>query len=142
MFRVWKESTLLFVLQLIVGGSVFAETGDAPGSAALVCVLTFMVLSGLLGTVISEEMHMVSLAACGGVLAVFMATLNSGIGVAASLACTLTLAYVTAIVGSRGTRETWPLILIALLPLGVGTLFGGTILLWRRLLASPKIPLC
>lgn len=140
MFNIWRATTVVFVLQLALGLSWFAETKSIAGSAVVVMVVTFMIASGLSGGLVDDDVHAVSLPACAGAFAVFMVTIDQNAGFIAALITAVILAYLVAAVGDRGRRESGMLILIAALPLGIGTVLGGSILLWRRLYATANVP--
>lgn len=131
-FSTWKASTIVFVLQLVVGGSVYAKTGSYPGSAMVVAVMTFLVLSGLFGGLVSCDVHMVSLPACIGAFAVFMATINNDIGFVVAVVVTILSSGLVTLVRQHINESPLP-IFIAALPLGVGTVMAGSILAFRWL---------
>ena len=141
MFNVWRASTIVFVLQLILGGSMFAEVHDFSESVVFVWVATFFVTTGLLGNGIGDDLYMVSWPACAAAFAVFLATLGYGFGFALVFVFTLLLTYLVAVVGQRGRREPGWLILIAALPAGIGFLAGGAILLYLLFYETANEPI-
>lgn len=141
MFNTWRASTIVFVFQLALGLSWFAETKNVEGSAVVVMIVTFMIASGLSGSLVDDDVYAVSLPACAGAFAVFMVTIDQNVGFIAALITAVILAYLVAAAGDRGQREPGILILIASLPLGIGTVLGGSVLLFLHLRDTANEPI-
>lgn len=142
MYSLWRASTIVFVLQLIVGVLVFTMTGDVPASAIFVMAITLLIVSGLLGddvaNWIGDDIQMVSVPAvtAAGIVA-FLAIpkkdLFDFIGGFTALILTFLLTSTIALVITRGRKGSMLNCFIAVLPLGLSTIIAGSLLLFWHL---------
>ncbi len=142
MYSLWRASTIVFVLQLAMGLSLFAETGNAPMSAICVGLVTLLVVSGFLGDdvarMIGDDIQMVSVPAIPATGIVLFLTIPKKdlwdlVGGLVSLILAFLLTSTIALVIMRGRKGSMLPCFIAVLPLGLGTIIGGALLLYGRL---------
>jgi hypothetical protein len=144
MFSVWRTSTIVFVLQAALGLAMFVETGSVFGSAAIVTVVTFLLLSGLKTRTVIDDLFAVLCPAFFAVLAVTFATApiidaSPMLAIIAGVA-----AFGMSMVAARDRfreREPQPLVFLIVLPLGIGVVLGGLTLLYRQLYDTANQPI-
>lgn len=146
MFNRWRASTIVVMFQFAVGAVVYAfeaatgaETKSFFGPVVVVVVATLMgIFPGV--AFLSDDLHAALLPAFLAALAAMFWGLGWQGSALVSLFLSVGVSYCIAAVAKHSEIEPWPLVFIAALPLGIGTVFGGTILLWRRLYESANIP--
>ena len=141
MFNTCRASTIVVVLQLALGLAFYADTHSVLGSAAVVIGVTFLVHTGLSGNPVDDDLHAALLPAFFAPWAFVFGALDWQYGVFMSLAVAVTLSYYIATVGERYRSEPWPLVFIAALPLGIGTVLGGSVLLFLHLRDTANEPI-
>lgn len=147
MFKLWKISTAIFILQVVVGSVVYIINGDIVLAAAYAGFATlFAVYSGLLLFVVSAVrvtpvitfstlVAFVAVLATVTALAVDFANGESNavafaVSVAFAILAASVTAYVVLVVNEDvfnifEAKEPKSALFLAVLPLGIGTVFGG-----------------
>lgn len=133
MFNAWRASTIVFLLALIVGTCLFAETKDVSGSALVVAVICGLIAATFLGEGLDPDAHMALLPTAMAATTVFMATLQtlSYVGVALALMLVISFTYLAAAVSARSAGQSVPEHFATRLP-GIGIVAGGILLLYRK----------
>lgn len=147
MFNIWRTTTVVFVLQLALGLSWFADTKSVFGSAAVVVIVTVLLLSGLTTNFDTDHLFGALVSALFAATAVMLAAISTHWAAAAGVAISVVVLALTTYAAAQlayatepQKTEPWPLLYIAALPLGIGTVLGGSILLWRRLYETANEP--
>lgn len=140
-------STIVFVFQAALGLAMFVETRDVLGSAAVVGTVTIMILMGLTSRYATDNLSGALVCGLCGTIVVIIATQSWLFGTGLAVAVALLAVAVTSCIAEETTdaadpnkNERWLLLYVAALPLGIGTVVGGSILLWRRLYATANVP--
>jgi hypothetical protein len=157
MYRLWKENTIVFAFQTIVACIAYVFSSNIPIVAALAAFVAFLIF---VATIFDAESFNVTdvgairgaalTAAFAAVAALF--ALSVVVGVHASVTnfitifiiavvliaftVVLTIAAVWRAQKEDEVEDAFPLLFVTALPLGIGTVMGGAILLYGRL--DPK----
>lgn len=136
MLRLWKYSSAIFAVQAVVAGITYYFTGDVKNAAFAAAFATFA-----FALVTSFTFAAAFIAAFAFTLAVTPASALALTLIALTLvALVFGFAILTAFeVRECGAKEPMVLLFIAALPLGVGTIIGGVILLLRRMRVETAI---
>jgi hypothetical protein len=103
--------------------------------------VTFLAMTGLTGGIVEDDLHAAALPAFFAAAAMFTVVIDLMVGILIALAAAIILSYQVARIGERYRREHWLLVFVAALPLGAGTVFGGMVLLYRRLYDTANQPI-
>ena len=118
MYSCWKWSTVIFVLQLVVGGGVYFFTGDPATTTATVALALAIALY-------TATITAAAIAAIAFAVAVILTPFPAIAAVVVAIA-------IVAVAVAKEENEPFLAHFVAALPLGIGTVLGGTILLLRQ----------
>lgn len=129
MFNLWKLGTMAFLLQALIGLSMYAATGTSDAAV-------FVTIGIFSGIILIYFNHLVA-EVFGITLLTFFALIILPANVPLSIVLLLIAAILVAGAARKarkeGAQESLLLLSIVVLPFGIGTVVGGPILAYRWL---------
>lgn len=140
MYLLWKWSSVVWILQVLAGTIAYVMAGNMWAVAGVVIVLPMLIALGMpdhnrtgvlynlclvattVATIVAVIAYVFGHSFVGGVVLTMM-----GILAVVSLAVTTTKEF-----HGAGSKDPILMLFIIALPLGVGAILGGVILLWRK----------
>ena len=124
MLKLWKASTFMLSIQLIVFVFSYMASGYVFLSVLVAAVATFIL------TYFFNSTAQVGVAAtCGATAFAFSLNSNNVMAVTACVVAGASVAYAASVI--KDNNPFWQRVLCAM-PQGMGTIFGGMLILWNR----------
>jgi len=148
MFELWLASTVVFAIQIIIGGMTTLMTGDLANGVAIAVVspiygLALLCTAEIIDPELAAGPFLVAVGAAAIVsctIAIAPVSVAIAIGIASALFTGVAILVSAKIAKSKGAEETFIQLFIPVLPFGIGVAIAGIILFRRRLQQRHQVP--
>ena len=140
MFQLWKVSSTVLLLQAVTGLVVYEITRDAALAGVFVAFITCGVVFVAAFRVSLTVLFVALAAALATALYVMIATLMLSAFFIGFAGVFIAVHGAAVEQKKQGAKEPTPFLFLAAMPLGIGTILGGAILLARKLTAKSQKP--
>lgn len=131
-FAYTAVSTVFFLLQASLALTLYGWTKNLEASLVVVVIATLM-LAVVIADATKGGARMAGIPAVPASIAAVLLVAGQGMLALCTGVIALVLSYMVAIMKGPPREDPWPLLMLAAMPLGIGTVFGFAFLGFRRI---------